>query len=164
MNTCILMARIVQAPELRYTQDNQTPVASMIVEFEAGREEDPPMTLKVVGWGNLATDIQQGYQVGDRVILQGSLRMNTIERPEGYKEKRAEFSVSRIYKQDGGFSTSVSSSPSTPAASPRPSNVVPLNYNKAPNPAPVAPSPESVTVPSDFASSDDEPDLDEIPF
>ncbi|MCW6038129.1 single-stranded DNA-binding protein [Spirulina subsalsa FACHB-351] len=163
MNTCILMARIVQAPELRYTQDNQTPVASMIVEFEGGREEDPPMTLKAVGWGNLATDIQESYQVGDRVILQGSLRMNTIDRPEGYKEKRAELSVSRIYKQDGTFSPTLTSQ-STSEASPRPSNVVPLNYNKAPNPAPVAPPPEPVTVPSGFSSSDNEPDLDDIPF
>ncbi|MDJ0561735.1 MAG: single-stranded DNA-binding protein, partial [Microcystis sp. M53599_WE4] len=29
MNSCILMAKIVRRPELRYTQDNQTPYAQM---------------------------------------------------------------------------------------------------------------------------------------
>jgi single-stranded DNA-binding protein len=98
MNSCILMARIIRTPEIRYTQDNQRPLAQMLVEFEGLRPDDPPMSLKVVGWGKLADEIQQNYAEGDRVIIEGRLRMNTIERPEGFKEKRAELTASRVHK------------------------------------------------------------------
>ena len=96
MNTCILMAEIVQEPQLRYTTD-QTALAEMLVQFPGLRGEDPPATLKVVGWGNLAQEIQQRYHQGDRVIIEGRLSMNTVERSEGFKEKRAELTVQRMH-------------------------------------------------------------------
>ncbi len=133
MNSCILMAVIIQEPQLRYTQD-ETAMAEMLVEFAATRAEDPPATLKVVGWGNLATEMAQGYHPGDRVILQGSLRMNTIDRPEGFKEKLAELVVSKIYSWQG---EPVATQPwvgATPA----------ISYNG--NPIPSHPTPSYPTV------------------
>jgi len=65
----------------------------MLVQF--GLAEDPPATLKVVGWG-ICSEIQQQYHQGDRII-EGRLSMNTVERPEGFKEKRAELTVQRIH-------------------------------------------------------------------
>lgn len=107
MNSCILMAEIVQEPQLRYTPDN-TALAEMIVQFSGIRAEDPPATLKVIGWGNLAQEIQQQYHQGDRVIIEGRLSMNTVDRPEGFKEKRAELTVQRIHSLNDG--TSIGSS------------------------------------------------------
>ncbi len=107
MNSCILMAEIVEEPQLRYTPD-QTALAEMLVQFPGPRAEDAPATLKVVGWGNLAQQIQQQYHQGDRVIIEGRLSMNTIDRPEGFKEKRAELTVQRIHSL--GDSVSISSS------------------------------------------------------
>jgi len=107
MNSCILMAEIVQAPQLRYTTD-QMAIAEMLVQFPGLRTEDPPATLKVVGWGNLAQEIQQNYHQGDRVIIEGRLSMNTVERPEGFKEKRAELTVQRIHSLGEGFNMSAS--------------------------------------------------------
>lgn len=109
MNSCILMAEIVQEPQLRYTTE-QLALTEMLVQFPGLRTEDPPATLKVVGWGNLAQDMQRTYHQGDRVILEGRLSMSTIERPEGFKEKRAELTVQRIHplgsSEDGGMSPS----------------------------------------------------------
>lgn len=96
MNNCILMAEIVQEPQLRYTTE-QLALTEMLVQFPGLRTEDPPATLKVVGWGNLAQDIQRTYHQGDRIILEGRLSMSTVERPEGFKEKRAELTVQRIH-------------------------------------------------------------------
>jgi single-strand DNA-binding protein len=101
MNSCILMAEIIQAPELRYTSDNQTPIAEMLVQFPGLRDEDALSTLKVVGWGNLAQEIQEQYHQGDRVVIEGRLGMISLDRPEGFKEKRAELTVQRIHRFEG---------------------------------------------------------------
>ncbi|MGK7956883.1 MAG: single-stranded DNA-binding protein [Crocosphaera sp.] len=100
MNSCVLMAKVIRNPELRYTSDNQTEVAQMLVEFEGRRSEDPPSTLKVVGWGGLATQMKESCTEGDRLILEGRLSMNTFERKEGFKEKRAELVISRFHPLD----------------------------------------------------------------
>jgi single-strand DNA-binding protein len=108
MNNCILMAEITQDPQLRYTSDNQTAVAEMIVQFAGLRDDEPMATLKVVGWGNLAQEIQERYHLGDRVIIEGRLGMNTIDRQEGFKEKRAELTVQRIHLLDAGTTMTTS--------------------------------------------------------
>ncbi|RAQ45358.1 single-stranded DNA-binding protein, partial [Arthrospira sp. O9.13F] len=110
MNSCILTAKIIQEPQLRYTADNQIPIAEMLVEFSSNRPNDPPSHLKVIGWGNTAQEIGQNYHVGDCVLIEGRLGMNVVERPEGFKEKRAELVATRIYT----ISSLISGNPETP--------------------------------------------------
>jgi single-strand DNA-binding protein len=97
VNHCLLEVDVLEAPQVRYTQDNQTPVAEMAVQLDGLRPDDPPGQLKVVGWGNLAQDLQNRVQVGQRLMIEGRLRMNTVTRPDGVKEKRAEFTLSRLH-------------------------------------------------------------------
>lgn len=152
MNSCVLLAQVMSEPELRYTQDN-TPLAQMLVEFPSLREGEPPCRMKAVGWGNLGQEIQQGFHEGDQVVLVGRLTMNTIDRPEGFKEKKAEFVISQIESVGGGTTSDFSSPATTPMAVAIPSNVVPLNPPyQAPEPTP------------NFAASEPEPNLDDIPF
>lgn len=130
MNSCVLMAEIIQEPELRYTADSQLQITQMLVQFEGLRDNDPPANLKVVGFGNLAVTIQQNYHVGDRVILVGRLTMNTIERPEGFKEKRAEMTVQQIQHVGGDFDGNPMETPTAntiPVVTPQvpPTNTVP---------------------------------------
>lgn len=91
------MAEVIRPPQLRYTQDNQMAIADMEVQFPGQRPEDPPAKLKVIGWGNLAQEMQTSYQLGDRVVIEGRLSMNSVDRPEGFKEKQAELTASKIY-------------------------------------------------------------------
>lgn len=144
MNTCVLMAEITKAPQLRYTQDGQTAISEMWVQFPPLRSGDPMSTIKVTGWGNLAQQIQEQFQEGDQVIIEGRLGMNTIDRPEGFKEKQAELTASRIHTTDMSISASA-----TPAASPTPTS-----------PAPAA-APAAIPAPSPAES---EPNYDDIPF
>lgn len=97
MNICILIAEIIQEPQLRYTADNQTAITEMVVQFESNRADDPPATLKAIAWGNRAQDIYNQYKVGDRLVFEGRLSMKNVERPEGFKEKRAELVISRVH-------------------------------------------------------------------
>jgi single-stranded DNA-binding protein len=101
MNSCVLMAKIVRSPQLRYTQESQLAVTEMMVEFENVSPSNPPCNLKVIAWGNLATEIEQKYVEGNQVVLTGRLKMDMVEK-QGYKEKIAELTVSHIYPLNGG--------------------------------------------------------------
>lgn len=160
MNNCILMADIIQNPELRYTSDTQTPIAEMVVQFPGPRPEDPPATLKVVGWGNLAQEIQANYHEGDRVVIEGRLNMNTIERPEGFKEKRAELTAQRLHRLSGEATSTAATSPTATSAASSPPSAQRSKTTAAPrsNGSPKAKSPTST-----FAAPP-EPNLDDIPF
>lgn len=150
MNHCLLEVEVLEAPKVRYTQDNQTPIAEMLVRVEGLRPEDPPGELRVVGFGNLAQDLQSRVQVGNRLVLEGRLRMNTVARADGIKEKKVEFTLARLH-------------PLGAAAAPRPSAPTP-----APAPAATAASPAPAAAPGQPPSWNTGPlvDLpdDEIPF
>jgi single-stranded DNA-binding protein len=159
MNSCVLMAKVVRNPQLRYTQDNQLAVCEMMVEFENPQPNTPPCNLKVVGWGVLATEMEQKYREGSQAILTGRLQMNVFDRQEGFKEKRAEFIVSHLYLLD---------------SSPK-SNVVDMNAYKAPGQPPKMNPPEPEEdfhsysdTGSELDSEDSTPvegnNLDNVPF
>ena len=97
MNHCVLEVQVKTAPTIRYTQDNKTPIAEMEVLFEGLRADDSAGALKVVGWGNMAQELQHRVQIGQRLVLEGRLRMNTIPRQDGTKEKRAELTLSKFH-------------------------------------------------------------------
>ncbi|MBV9388322.1 MAG: single-stranded DNA-binding protein [Chroococcidiopsidaceae cyanobacterium CP_BM_ER_R8_30] len=172
MNSCILMAEIVQDPQLRYTSDTNLAIADMLVQFPGLRAEDPPATLKVVGWGNLATEIQQNYHQGDRIIIEGRLNMNTIER-EGFKEKRAELTAQRIHPVGEGVSLegarprAANNAATFSTSSPQTSEIVESGVSSSGSsiqePTESAPQPKTPKVPA-YQSSMSEPDVDDIPF
>ena len=157
MNSCVLMVEVISEPELRQTADNLE-VANMMVEFPGLRSEDPSARIRAVGWGNLASEISEKYHPGDRIIVEGRLGMNVIEMKEGYKEKRAELIISRIFPV-GSSSNSYSATPSAP------SKVV--NFQSSPSPTlePTAPVAKNSTIsetPAPGNYTDEE--LDDIPF
>ena len=110
MNHCMLEVLVKKSPTVRFTQDNKTPIAEIEAEFDSLRSDAPPSTIKVVGWGKLAEELQNTVQVNSKLIIEGRLRMNTVPRQDGTKEKQAEFTLSRIHPVSNN--TSVSSLPS----------------------------------------------------
>ncbi|MBE9170853.1 single-stranded DNA-binding protein [Pleurocapsales cyanobacterium LEGE 06147] len=168
MNSCILMAQIVSDPELRSTQDNRE-ISSMMVEFEGLRTEESPARIKVVGWGNLASEIKNNYTQGDRVIIEGRLSMNLIEMPEGYKEKRAELIASRIYLLNRSneyavsATTTVTKQESPPAAA---SSSEPIRPKSEPmkTPSDRTSKTDTTTIPTNTSDSSTNSDWDDIPF
>ncbi|MBE9177632.1 single-stranded DNA-binding protein [Oculatella sp. LEGE 06141] len=170
MNNCILMAEVIQDPQLRYTPDTQIAIAEMMVQFSGLRDEDPPSTVKVVGWGNLAQEIQEKYHQGDRVIVEGRLGMITFDRPEGFKEKRAELTAQRIHLLGAGADVGIvsstapvatnPSSSTTPAATPAMPRAAAPGRSAAPSRSTTA-EPKTPAYP---AADNDVPDYDDIPF
>ena len=141
----MLEVLVKKAPTVRFTQDNKIPLAEIEVEFDSLRADDPPCTIKVVGWGKLAEELQNTVQVNSKLVIEGRLRMSSVPRQDGTKEKQAEFTLSRIHP----FSSnrSVSAIPSKAKANVKSNNA--NNFNN-----------EGVQ----WDSSPLVPDTDDIPF
>jgi len=164
VNHCLLEVEVLEAPQVRYTQENQTPVAEMLVSLEGLRADDPPGQLKVVGWGNLAQELPSRVQVGQRLLIEGRLRMNTVTRTDGVKEKKAEFTLARLHPLAGSASaTTTATAAAAAGAAPRtaPRGVA----APAPAAAAAATSASAATAPS-WNTAPLVPDLgdDDIPF
>lgn len=100
MNDCTIAITIVSTPEYRHTR-NGDHIAQCLGTFYSPHHNEkdappPPSTIKVVAWGeNLATQLSSLRSL-QQCVMQGRLQMNTVERPEGFKEKLAELTVERI--------------------------------------------------------------------
>jgi single-strand DNA-binding protein len=119
----------------------------------------------VVGWGKIGLEMSENYHIGDRVVIEGRLSMNVIEK-DGTKEKRAELVVSHIYSM--GQSSENQERTITQAAT-IPANVVNLQPSSSPKPEEKIPVSEyshssTSTTTEDAAEEYDEGTLDEIPF
>lgn len=150
---------MLEAPQVRYTQD-QTAIAEMLVSLEGLRPDDPPGQLKVVGWGNLATELPNRVQVGQRLLIEGRLRMNTVTRQDGVKEKKAEFTLGRLHPVGSGAASQASPTAAAPPAAAAGS----AKARTAAVPAPAA-KPPAESAPT-WNASPLVPDLgdDDIPF
>tara|TARA_B100000700_G_scaffold294167_1_gene355888 strand:- start:512 stop:937 length:426 start_codon:yes stop_codon:yes gene_type:complete len=93
----MLEVLVKKSPTVRFTQDNKTPIAEVEAEFDSLRADDPPSTIKVVGWGKLAEELQNKVQINSKLVIEGRLRMNSVSKQDGTKEKRAEFTLSKIH-------------------------------------------------------------------
>lgn len=154
------MAEVLTDPELRRTPDNQSSIASFLVQFAGGRADDAPYRMKVVGWNALADEIMEKYHKGDQVVVEGRLRIDTVDRGT-YKEKRTELVAQRVYGISGGVM-----SPSSTGAS----NITASQSRQMPTASPPKPSANAVpnAAPSAYvpmaAPVADAPDYDDIPF
>tara|TARA_B100000900_G_scaffold380192_1_gene365686 strand:+ start:3480 stop:3935 length:456 start_codon:yes stop_codon:yes gene_type:complete len=97
MNHCLIQSIVKTNPQMRYTKENQTPIAEMIVSIKGLRNDDPTNDLKVLGWGSIAQEMVEQLNTGQSIVLEGRLRMNNITRKDGTKEKQAELTASRIH-------------------------------------------------------------------
>ena len=98
MNHCLIQAVINSAPQMRYTKENKTPIAEMTVNFKGLRDDDPLRELKVLGWGTIAQEMVEELKQGQSIVIEGRLRMNSVTRKNGTKEKQTELTASRIHK------------------------------------------------------------------
>jgi len=98
MNHCLIQAVINSAPQMRYTKENQTPIAEMIINFKGLRSEDPTRELKILGWGNLAQEMVDELKEGQKIVIEGRLRMNSVTRKDGTKEKQPELTASKVHQ------------------------------------------------------------------
>ena len=97
MNHCLIQAVVNSAPQMRYTKESKTPIAEMVVNFKGLRSEDPVRELKVLGWGSNAQQMIDELKEGQNIVIEGRLRMNSVTRQDGTKEKQPELTASKFH-------------------------------------------------------------------
>ena len=163
VNRVEVVGNLTKDPELRYTPTNQA-VASFAVatnrryKDQTGNWIDsPPEYHDVVVWGQLGERCNQVLHKGDRVFLTGRLQTRSWEAPDGNKRYKTEVVVETIIGPDqvnknmGNAGDGLGSNSFGGNA----------GYESGSD---SGPAPKAATPKSSGPASDEEINIDDIPF
>ena len=109
MNKVILMGRLTRDPEVRYTQTNNTVVASFSLavnrRFVRQGEERQADFINIVAWSKTAEFVSKYFKKGQQVGVIGRLQVRNWEDEQGQKHYVTEVVAEEAYfadsKRDG---------------------------------------------------------------
>lgn len=97
MNKVILVGRLAQDPEVRYTQSGKA-VASFslaVNRFGGGGQKETDF-IPIVAWEKLAETCGNNLGKGQRVLIEGRLQIRSYETNDGQKRRVAEVIASNM--------------------------------------------------------------------
>ena len=104
MNKVILMGRLTRDPEVRYTQTNNTLVASfsLAVNRRFTREGDAQTAdfINIVAWGKTGEFCSKYFKKGQQVAVVGRIQTRTWEDQSGQKSYTTEVIAEETYFAD----------------------------------------------------------------
>ena len=114
MNKVILMGRLTRDPEVRYTQTNNTLVASFSLainrRFARPGEERQADFINIVAWSKLGEFCSKYFKKGQQVGVIGRIQTRNWEDEQGQKRYVTEVVAEEAYfadsKRDGADSVS----------------------------------------------------------
>ena len=114
MNKVILMGRLTRDPEVRYTQTNNTLVASFSIavnrRFTRPGEERQADFINIVAWSKLGEFCSKYFKKGQQVGVIGRLQVRNWEDEQGQKRYVTEVVAEEAYfadsKREGADSSS----------------------------------------------------------
>ena len=91
MNKVILVGRLAQDPEVRYTQNGKA-VASfnLAVNRSFGQGQNQADFIPIVAWEKLAETCGNNLTKGQRILIEGRLQIRSYETNDGQKRRVAE--------------------------------------------------------------------------
>ena len=114
MNKVILMWRLTRDPEVRYTQTNNTVVASFSLavnrRFVRQGEERQADFINIVAWSKLGEFCSKYFKKGQQVGIIGRIQTRTWDDDQGHKHYVTEVVAEEAYfadsRRDGEASSS----------------------------------------------------------
>ncbi len=104
MNKVILMGRLTRDPEVRYTQTNNTLVASFALavnrRFVRQGEERQADFINIVAWSKLGEFCSKYFKKGQQVGIVGRLQTRTWDDDQGQKHYITEVIAEEAYFAD----------------------------------------------------------------
>ncbi len=105
MNKVILMGRLTRDPEVRYTQTNNTLVASFSLavnrRFVRQGEERQADFVNIVAWSKLGEFCSKYFKKGQQVAVIGRLQTRTWDDDQGVKHYVTEVVAEEAYFAEG---------------------------------------------------------------
>ena len=119
MNKVILMGRLTRDPEVRYTQTNNTLVASFSLavnrRFVRQGEERQADFINIVAWSKLGEFCSKYFKKGQQVAIIGRIQTRTWDDDQGQKHYVTEVVAEEAYfadsKRDGAVDNTFGSIP-----------------------------------------------------
>ena len=108
MNKVILVGRLAQDPEVRYTQSGKA-VASFNLAVNRYGQKDSADFIPIVAWEKLAEVIGNNLKKGSQVLVEGRMQVRSYETQDGQKRR-----VTEVIVQNVEFLGSKKSNESTP--------------------------------------------------
>lgn len=113
MNKVIIVGRLAQEPEVRYTQSGIA-VCTFSVAVDNGYGENKRTDfIPVVAWRKLAEVCGNNLSKGRRILVEGSLQIRSYETQDGQKRRVAEVVAQNIEFMDSRKSTAGEPDPGT---------------------------------------------------
>lgn len=104
MNKVILMGRLTKDPEVRYTQTNNTLVASFSLavnkRFVKQGEEQQADFINIVAWSKTGEFVNQYFKKGQQVGITGRIQTRAWDDDEGKKHYVTEVIAEEVYFAD----------------------------------------------------------------
>lgn len=104
MNKVILMGRLTRDPEVRYTQTNNTLVASFTIavnrRFTRQGEERQADFLPIVAWSKLGEFCSKYFKKGQQVGIIGRIQTRSYDDAQGQKRYITEIVAEEAYFAD----------------------------------------------------------------
>ena len=104
MNKVILMGRLTRDPEVRYTQTNNTMVATFSLavnrRFARPGEERQADFINVVAWSKTGEFVSKYFKKGQQVAVVGRLQTRTWDDDKGQKHYITEVVAEETYFAD----------------------------------------------------------------
>ena len=118
MNKVILMGRLTRDPEVRYTQTNNTLVASFSLavnrRFARQGEERQADFINIVAWNKTGEFVSKYFKKGQQVGVIGRIQTRTWDDDQGQKHYITEVIAEETYfadsRRDGSLSNEFDSS------------------------------------------------------
>ena len=105
MNKVILMGRLTRDPEVRYTQTNNTLVASFSLavnrRFARQGEERQADFITIVAWNKTAEFVSKYFKKGLRVGVTGRIETGSYDDKDGKRVYTTKVIAEHVYFADG---------------------------------------------------------------
>ena len=95
MNKAILVGRLAQDPEVRYTQSGKAVASFNLAVNRYGQKESADF-IPIVAWEKLAEIIGNNLKKGSQVLIEGRMQVRSYETQDGQKRRVTEVIVQNV--------------------------------------------------------------------
>lgn len=100
MNKAVVAGNLTRDPDLRYTPNNKAVCNFTIASNYKYKDREETTFIDVVAWGGAAETISQFLSKGNKILVDGRLKMDKWEGKNGEKRTRIKINMEKFQFMD----------------------------------------------------------------